>query len=82
MENILEISPSLSDNLIKADGVSVLCEKMQNFEFVEIAENAVKILEKVSNNNALAILSAGALPIMLSLIDFFISSVQVTYYHI
>lgn len=50
---------------------------MQNFEFVEIAENAVKTLEKISIHNALAILNSGGLPILLNLIDFFVSSVQV-----
>lgn len=50
---------------------------MQNFEFIDIAENAIKTLEKISHNNSYAILHAGGLPILIKLIDFFVISVQV-----
>ena len=53
---------------------------MQNFEFIDIAENAIKTLEKISHNNSYAILHAGGLPILIKLIDFFVISVQVFFF--
>lgn len=73
----MEIAPHLSEVIVKNGGVNVLCEKMQNFEFIDIAENAIKTLEKISHNNSYAILHAGGLPILIKLIDFFVISVQV-----
>lgn len=66
--------------IVKHHGVAVLCEKMQNFEFIDIAENAIKTLEKISHNNSYSILHAGGLPILIKLIDFFVISVQVNFF--
>ena len=79
LSNILEIAPNLSEVIVKNGGVNVLCDKMQNFEFIDIAENAIKTLEKISHNNSYAILHAGGLPILIKLIDFFVISVQVIF---
>jgi len=69
--------PTASKILVNSGGVEVLCQKMQNFEYIDVAESAIKALEKVSYDNGLAILNAGGMEIMITMIDFFVSPTQV-----
>ena len=50
---------------------------MQNFEYIDVAENAIRALEKISIEFGSGILSAGGLQIMINMIDFFVISTQV-----
>ena len=58
--------------MIKAGGVNLLFELMQNLEYIDVAENAVRCLEKISYIDADEILNGG-LMILLNVIDFFVS---------
>lgn len=75
--HILDIMPAASKILVNCGGVEVLCQKMQNFEYIDVAESAMKALEKVSYDYGLAILNSGGMEVMLMMIDFFVSSTQV-----
>lgn len=59
------------------DGVGTLCEKVQYFEYSDVAENAIKALEKVSLDYGDAILKCGGFSILINTIDFFIQGIQV-----
>ena len=50
---------------------------MQNFEYIDVAENAIRALEKISEGYGGAILSTGGLDLMINMIDFFVVSIQV-----
>lgn len=50
---------------------------MQKFEYIDVAENSIKALEKLSYNYGEEILNNGTLPIILNIIDFFFSNIQV-----
>lgn len=54
---------------------------MNDFDFIDIAENALKSLEKVSYEYPDYILETGCLPQMMNMIDFFVSNVQVTFHY-
>lgn len=75
--HILDIMPAASKILVNSGGVEVLCQKMQNFEYIDVAESSIKALEKVSGDFGLSILSAGGMEIMLTMIDFFVAQTQV-----
>lgn len=75
--HILDIMPAASKILVNSGGIEVLCLKMQNFEYIDVAESAIKALEKISHDYGLAILNAGGMEIMLTMIDFFVVSTQV-----
>ena len=77
--HILDIMPAAGKILVNSGGVEVLCQKMQNFEYIDVAESAIKALEKVSYENGLSILNAGGMEIMITMIDFFVSPTQVNY---
>lgn len=75
--HILDIMPAASKFLVNSGGVEVLCQKMQNFEFIDVAESAIKALEKISYEFGLSILTTGGMEMMLTMIDFFVSPTQV-----
>lgn len=75
--HILDIMPASSKILVNSGGVEVLCQKMQNFEYIDVAESSIKALEKVSGDYGLSILNAGGMEIMLTMIDFFVAQTQV-----
>jgi len=75
----LDILPNASSVLVNNDGVLTLCEKVQYFEYSDVAENAIKALEKVSIDYGDAILKCGGFAILVNIIDFFVQSVQVIY---
>jgi len=48
---------------------------MNDFDFIDVAENCIKTLEKASLEYPDYILETGCLPQMMNMIDFFVSSV-------
>jgi len=74
---ILDIIPQCANILVNCGGVDVLCQKMQNFEYIDVAENAIRALEKISEDYGGAILGTGGLDLMINMIDFFVVSIQV-----
>ena len=75
--HILDIQPTTSKILVSNGGVDILCQKMHNFDYIDVAENAIKVLEKISSEFGAVIVQAGGLEIMMNMIDFFVSSTQV-----
>ena len=49
---------------------------MQDFEYIDIAENAIKCFEKISLEYSNGILNIGGLPMMINIIHFLVSSCQ------
>ena len=76
--HILDLIPQSAGILIINEGIPVLCQKLQNFEYVDVAENAIRALEKISTENGSALLESKALEIMINMIDFFVASTQVS----
>ena len=77
MTQLLDIVPQAAAILVNHGGISVLCQKMQSFEYIDVAENAIRALEKISVDFGAGILAIGGLGIMLTMIDFFESKTQV-----
>lgn len=59
------------------EGVDAVFDKIQNLEYVDIAENAIKVLEKISIESPGALLSGEGINMMLNFIDFFMEGTQV-----
>ena len=77
--HILDLVPQAAGILILNEGVPVLCQKIQNFEYIDVAENAIRALEKISIEHGAAILYSQGLSIMINMIDFFVASTQVSH---
>lgn len=59
-----------------AGGVSALSIKLMNFEYIDMAEHAIKALEKLSYDNSTAVLKEGAFSALINMMDFFEQSTQ------
>lgn len=64
--------------MVNNEGVAVLCEKVQYFEYSDVAENAIKALEKVSADYGDAVLKSDGVAVLINTIDFFVQNVQVS----
>ena len=55
--------------------VPLFCERLLNIEYIDLAEQALQALEKLSHEHPLAILRAGGMLAVLQFVDFFAISV-------
>ncbi|KAK4481047.1 hypothetical protein RD792_011916 [Penstemon davidsonii] len=73
---LCDVNPRSSGFLARHDAVPALCQKLMVIEYLDVAEQCLQALEKISREQALACLQAGAIMAVLSYIDFFSTSVQ------
>ena len=46
--HLLDINPRISRNILKANGIGILCDKMQICELPDLSENAINCINKIS----------------------------------
>ncbi|EEF37151.1 ubiquitin protein ligase E3a, putative [Ricinus communis] len=73
---LCDACPRASSYLVRHDAVPVLCERLMAIEYLDVAEQCLQALEKISREQPLPCLQAGAIMAVLSFIDFFSTSVQ------
>ncbi|EPS57593.1 hypothetical protein M569_17224, partial [Genlisea aurea] len=71
-----DINPRSSSFLVRHDVVPTLCERLITIEYLDLAEQCLQALEKISREHPLACLQSGAIMAVLTYIDFFSTSVQ------
>lgn len=67
----LDINPMFTTTIVKNGGVPKLVLMTQNIEYIDIAENAIKAIEKMSTENPHVLLENDAFSNILNLIEFF-----------
>lgn len=78
LANLMEALPSSVTNVVYAGAVPVLCEKLRDIQFIDLAEQALSTLEKISVEYPSAIVKEGGLAACLEYLDFFPMSTQRT----
>lgn len=78
LANLMEALPSSVTNVVYAGAVPVLCEKLRDIQFIDLAEQALSTLEKVSVEYPASIVKEGGLAACLEYLDFFPMSTQRT----
>lgn len=78
LANLLEVTPGSSHIIVALRGVQILCSKLFSIEYIELAEQVLQTLEKLSTENPGAIVREGGLQAMLQYLDFFSTYVQRT----
>lgn len=78
LANLMEALPSSVTNVVYAGAVPVLCEKLRDIQFIDLAEQALSTLEKISAEYPSAIVKEGGLASCLEYLDFFPISTQRT----
>lgn len=73
---LCEVHPRSSTYLVNHDAVPALCQRLMAFEFLDVAEQCLQALERISREQPIACLQSGAIMAVLSYIDFFSTSVQ------
>eukprot|EP00667_Euglena_gracilis_P000444 EG_transcript_444 len=76
LTHMMEALPSSCNVVVGAGAVPVFCEKLLAIEFIDLAEQCLGALDKLSQEHPHVLLKEGALNAMLSFIDFFGISVQ------
>ncbi|PSS23680.1 E3 ubiquitin-protein like [Actinidia chinensis var. chinensis] len=62
--------------LVRHDAVPALCQRLMAIEYLDVAEQCLQALEKISREQPLVCLQSGAIMAVLTYIDFFSTSVQ------
>lgn len=62
--------------LVKSDAVPAICQRLLTIEYLDVAEQCLQALEKISREKPLPCLQSGAILAVLKYIDFFSTSVQ------
>ena len=59
-----------------AGGIPPLCAKLQNFEYIDMAEHAIKTLERLAFDHSTTILNEGIFATLINMMDFFEKNIQ------
>ncbi|KAI3949984.1 hypothetical protein MKW92_017096 [Papaver armeniacum] len=73
---LIDVLPESSGYLASDDAVPALCERLMVIEYLDVAEQCLLALEKISADQPVVCLRAGAIMAVLNFIDFFSSNVQ------
>ncbi|KAG4383684.1 hypothetical protein GLYMA_13G136900v4 [Glycine max] len=73
---ICDLYPRSAAFLVHHDAVPTLCQRLLAIEYQDVAEQCLQALEKISREQPLACLQAGAIMAVLNYIDFFSTSIQ------
>ncbi|KAL3531894.1 hypothetical protein ACH5RR_005415 [Cinchona calisaya] len=71
-----DVHPRSSSFLVRHDAVPALCQRLMAIEYLDVAEQCLQALEKISREQPLACLQSGAIMAVLTYIDFFSTIVQ------
>ncbi|KAL3536312.1 hypothetical protein ACH5RR_004773 [Cinchona calisaya] len=71
-----DVHPRSSAYLVRHDAVPALCQRLMAIEYLDVAEQCLQALEKISREQPLVCLQSGAIMAVLNYIDFFSTNVQ------
>jgi E3 ubiquitin-protein ligase TRIP12 len=78
LANMIEALPSSTASIVYGGAVPILCQKLLEIHYIDLAEQALSTLEKISVEFPAAIVREGGLTACLTYLDFFATSTQRT----
>ncbi|KAK4050250.1 Ubiquitin fusion degradation protein 4 [Microbotryomycetes sp. JL201] len=78
LANLMEALPGSAHSVVYAGAVPVLCSKLLDIQYIDLAEQTLSTLEKISEEAPSSIVREGGLSALLSYLDFFSFHVQRT----
>ncbi|KAG0645743.1 HECT-type E3 ubiquitin transferase [Hyphodiscus hymeniophilus] len=78
LANLMEALPASTANVVYGGAVPILCQKLLEIHFIDLAEQALSTLEKISVEYPASIVREGGLTACLTYLDFFATSTQRT----
>ncbi|CAN6481260.1 unnamed protein product [Victoria cruziana] len=76
LTHLCDVLPSSCAAVVHYGAVSCFCARLLTIEYMDLAEQSLQALEKISHEHPTACLRAGALMAVLSYLDFFSTGVQ------
>lgn len=76
--NLMEALPAATASVVYGGAVPILCQKLLEIHFIDLAEQALSTLEKISVEFPSSIVREGGLTACLTYLDFFATSTQRT----
>ncbi|KAH6618183.1 hypothetical protein B0J18DRAFT_371719 [Chaetomium sp. MPI-SDFR-AT-0129] len=76
LANLMEALPASTSNVVYGHAVPILCQKLLEISFIDLAEQALSTLEKISIEYPTSIVREGGLTACLSYLEFFATSTQ------
>lgn len=77
LTNLMDIYPNICNNIVTHGGVKCFAQVLErSMGFIDLNEACIRALEKISTENPHAILTSGAMGLVLNMIDFFEISTQ------
>lgn len=76
LANMMEALPVSTASVVYGGAVSVLCQKLLEIDYIDLAEQALSTLEKISIEYPASIVREGGLTACLSYLDFFATGTQ------
>ncbi|ESQ40197.1 hypothetical protein EUTSA_v10012430mg [Eutrema salsugineum] len=73
---LCDVYPRSVAFLVRHETIPALCQRLLTIEYLDVAEQCLQALEKISRDQPVACLNAGAIMAVLSFIDFFSTSIQ------
>lgn len=76
LTHLCDVLPQACVSVVHYGAVPSFCDRLLTIEYMDLAEQSLEALEKISHEHPIACLRAGALMAVLSYLDFFSSGVQ------
>ncbi|KAF2764739.1 hypothetical protein EJ03DRAFT_331581 [Teratosphaeria nubilosa] len=76
--NLMEALPAATPSVVYGGAVPILCQKLLEIHFIDLAEQALTTLEKIAQEFPSSIVREGGLTACLTYLDFFATSTQRT----
>eukprot|EP00124_Ichthyophonus_hoferi_P001806 Ihof_evm6s105 gene=Ihof_evmTU6s105 len=73
---LIEALPGSSVTVVANGAINSLCEKLLSIEYIDLAEQSLMALEKLSQEHGISVFKAGGMSASLSYLDFFSTSLQ------
>uniref|UniRef100_A0A453MNZ2 HECT-type E3 ubiquitin transferase n=1 Tax=Aegilops tauschii subsp. strangulata TaxID=200361 RepID=A0A453MNZ2_AEGTS len=77
LANLVDVLPSACSSVVHYGAIPCFCARLLTIEYMDLAEQSLQALRKISLEHPTACLRAGALMAVLSYLDFFSTGVQV-----
>ncbi|KAG5519307.1 hypothetical protein PMAC_001932 [Pneumocystis sp. 'macacae'] len=78
LTNLMEALPSSISNVVYGGAIPILCQRLLEIQYIDLAEQALSTLEKISTEHPTAIVRDGGLTACLTYFDFFSTNLQRT----
>ncbi|KDQ11912.1 hypothetical protein BOTBODRAFT_113824 [Botryobasidium botryosum FD-172 SS1] len=78
LANLMEALPGCAHTVVYHGAVPVLCSKLVEISYIDLAEQTLSTLEKISEEYPSAVVREGGLSALLNYLDFFSTSIQRT----